>query len=54
MQLNCPPSAAIDSDATYDVLDTLVVEGLVAAYGMSVETVDQAQAAVARPPVATV
>jgi len=53
VQLHCPPSEVIESDATYDVLDALVEEELVAAYGVSVETVDQALSAIARPHVAT-
>ena len=54
VQLHCPPSAVIDADATYDALDTLVADGAVAAYGVSVETADQALAAIARPHVASV
>lgn len=54
VQLHCPPSAVLDRDATYDALDTLVDEGRVAAYGVSVETVDEALAAIARPNVASV
>jgi aryl-alcohol dehydrogenase-like predicted oxidoreductase len=54
VQLHCPPSAVIDADATYDALDTLVAEGAVAAYGVSVETADQALAAIARPHVASI
>ncbi len=54
VQLHCPPGATIDDDATYDALDRLVEEGGVASYGVSVETVDQALSAIARPHVATV
>src|SRR6195952_1761879 len=54
VQLHCPPSAVIEADATYDALDALVDDGAVAAYGVSVETVDQALAAIARPHLATV
>jgi aryl-alcohol dehydrogenase-like predicted oxidoreductase len=54
VQLHCPPSAVIDSDATYDVLDTLVDEQVIAAYGVSVETTEQALSAIARPHVASV
>ncbi|MCY7401683.1 MAG: aldo/keto reductase [Nocardioides sp.] len=54
VQLHCPPSAVVEDDATYDVLDTLVDEGVIAAYGLSVETADQALAAIARPHVAAV
>src|SRR6478735_4558145 len=54
VQLHCPPSATIDDDATYDALDTLVEEGAIAAYGVSVETCAQALSAIARPRLATV
>jgi aryl-alcohol dehydrogenase-like predicted oxidoreductase len=54
VQLHCPPSEVIDDDATYDALDTLVDEGVIAAYGVSVETADQALSAIARPNVASV
>src|SRR4051794_40023799 len=54
VQLHCPPSATIDADATYDDLDTLVAEGAIAAYGVSVETCDQALSAIVRPNVASI
>lgn len=54
VQLHCPPSAVIDADATYDALDTLVADGAIAAYGVSVETADQALSAIARPHVASI
>jgi aryl-alcohol dehydrogenase-like predicted oxidoreductase len=54
VQLHCPPSAVIDADATYDALDTLVDEGAIAAYGVSVETCAQALSAIARPHVASI
>ena len=54
VQLHCPPSEVIDDDATYDVLDRLVEEQVIAAYGVSVETADQALSAIARPHVASV
>jgi aryl-alcohol dehydrogenase-like predicted oxidoreductase len=54
VQLHCPPSAVIDRDATYDALDDLVDRGAIAAYGLSVETVDEAMSAIARPHVASV
>ncbi len=49
VQLHCPPSAVIDDDATWDSLDQLVSEGVIAAYGASVETMDQALSALRRP-----
>lgn len=54
VQLHCPPSAVVEDDAVYDALDTLVDEGVMAAYGVSVETCDQALAAIARPGTASV
>jgi len=54
VQLHCPPTAVIESDATYDALDELVSTGAISAYGVSVETVDQALAAIARPHVTNV
>ncbi len=54
VQLHCPPTAVVTSDEVYDALDTLVAEGAIAAYGLSVETCGQALAAIARPNVSTI
>lgn len=54
VQLHCPPTPVFARDDVYDALDTLVQEGRVAAYGVSVETVDEALTAIARPNVASV
>jgi aryl-alcohol dehydrogenase-like predicted oxidoreductase len=54
VQLHCPPTAVIEDDALFAALDELVEEGRIAAYGVSVETCDQALAAIARPGVATI
>ncbi|MEU3404595.1 aldo/keto reductase [Streptomyces sp. NPDC006670] len=54
VQLHCPPTPVFSSAAVYDALDTLVEEGRIAAYGVSVETCEEALAAIARPHVATV
>ena len=54
VQLHCPPTEVFSLDATYDALDTLVAEGRAAAYGVSVETVDEALTAIARPHVASI
>ena len=54
VQLHCPPSAVIDDDATYDALDALVADGVIAAYGVSVETTAQALSAIARPAMSNV
>jgi aryl-alcohol dehydrogenase-like predicted oxidoreductase len=54
VQLHCPPTAVYSDDRVYDALDGLVSDGSIAAYGVSVETVDEALTAIARPGVATV
>jgi aryl-alcohol dehydrogenase-like predicted oxidoreductase len=54
VQLHCPPTAVLSTDRVYDELDTLVAEGAIARYGVSVETVEEALAAIARPNVASV
>lgn len=54
VQLHCPPTAVIEADAVYDELDALVAEGRIAAYGVSVETTEQALAAIARPHVTNI
>lgn len=54
VQLHCPPTSVYSDDRVYDALDTLVDEGAIAAYGVSVERVEEALAAIARPHVASV
>ncbi|GAB4048370.1 aldo/keto reductase [Catellatospora paridis] len=54
VQLHCPPTEVYSDEAVYDALDTLVQEKRIAAYGVSVETCDQALTAIARPNVASV
>lgn len=54
VQLHCPPTEVFGADATYDALDTLVAEGRIGAYGVSVETCAEALTAIARPGVASV
>ena len=54
VQLHCPPTATYSTDRVFDALDTLVDEGRIAAYGVSVETVDEALTAIAREHVASV
>ncbi|MEU5862724.1 MULTISPECIES: aldo/keto reductase [unclassified Nonomuraea] len=54
VQLHCPPTPVYSSDAVFDALDTLVAEQRIAAYGVSVETCEEALTAIARPGVATV
>lgn len=54
VQLHCPPTSVYSDDEVFDALDTLVEEGVVANYGVSVETVEEALTAIARPNVASV
>ncbi len=54
VQLHCPPDAVYADDAVFDALDDLVDQGRIRAYGVSVETCEQALSAIARPHVATV
>ncbi|MBL7261971.1 aldo/keto reductase [Paractinoplanes lichenicola] len=54
VQLHCPPTPVFSSDAVYDALDTLVEEKRIRSYGVSVEKVDEALAAIARPGTASV
>lgn len=54
VQLHCPPTPVYSSDEVYDALDTLVEEERIAAYGVSVETCQEALTAIARPGVASV
>ncbi|GAB7003675.1 aldo/keto reductase [Nocardioides sp. AN3] len=54
VQLHCPPTAVYSDDEVFDALDTLVAEGRIRSYGVSVETVDQALTAIRRPGVASV
>ncbi|WDZ82242.1 aldo/keto reductase [Micromonospora cathayae] len=54
VQLHCPPTPVFHTDAVYDALDDLVAAGRIAAYGVSVETCEQALTAIARPGVASV
>jgi aryl-alcohol dehydrogenase-like predicted oxidoreductase len=54
VQLHCPPTAVFSDQAVYDALDSMVEDRRIAAYGVSVETCEQALTAIARPGVATV
>jgi aryl-alcohol dehydrogenase-like predicted oxidoreductase len=54
VQLHCPPDGVFANDAAFEALDAMVAEGRMRAYGVSVETCDQALAAIARPHVASV
>jgi aryl-alcohol dehydrogenase-like predicted oxidoreductase len=54
VQLHCPPDPVYSDDAVFAALDELVAEGHIGAYGVSVETCEQALTAIARPGVASV
>src|SRR5665647_101609 len=54
VQLHCPPAPVFSDPRVFDALDTLVQEQRIAAYGVSVETCEEALSAIARPHVATV
>ena len=54
VQLHTPPTPVFADDAVFDALDDLVDRKRIAAYGVSVETADQALTAIARPHVASV
>ena len=54
VQLHCPPEAVFHDDAVFDALDELVADGRIRAYGVSVETCDQALSAIARPALTSV
>jgi len=54
VQLHCPPTPVYATQRVYDDLDQLVEEGIIAAYGVSVETVAEALEALRHPHVATI
>jgi aryl-alcohol dehydrogenase-like predicted oxidoreductase len=54
VQLHCPPTAVYGDDAVFDALDAMVEDGRIRNYGVSVETVEEALQAIARPRLATV
>jgi aryl-alcohol dehydrogenase-like predicted oxidoreductase len=54
VQLHCPPTSVHSDQEVYDALDTLVEEGAIRHYGVSVERTDEALAAIARGNTATV
>jgi aryl-alcohol dehydrogenase-like predicted oxidoreductase len=49
VQLHTPPTPVYSTEAVYDALDTLVQEKRIAAYGVSVEKVDEALSAIEHP-----
>lgn len=53
-QLHCPPTPVYSDDRVFDVMDEMVADGWIRNYGVSVETVDEAMTALARPGVASI
>ncbi len=54
VQLHCPPTPVYSNQAVYDALDRLVDEQVIAAYGVSVERVDEALTALEHEHLASV
>jgi len=54
VQLHCPPDPVFEDDAVFDALDALVGDGVIRAYGVSVETCAQALSAISRDGVSSV
>ena len=54
VQLHCPPTAVYARPELYDALDTLVDDGRIANYGVSVEKVEEALEALRHPGVASI
>jgi len=54
VQLHCPPTPVYSNEAVFDTLDEMVEEGRMKAYGVSVETCEEALTSIARPNVASV
>ncbi|MEV7606557.1 aldo/keto reductase [Paenarthrobacter sp. NPDC089322] len=54
VQLHCPPTAVYSTGEVYDALDTLVSEGAIRNYGVSVERTDEALEAIKRGNTASV
>jgi hypothetical protein len=49
VQWHCPPQVTLDRQDMYDMFDTFTDEGLIAGYGVSIETVQQALDAITHP-----
>ncbi|MDQ0677058.1 aryl-alcohol dehydrogenase-like predicted oxidoreductase [Arthrobacter pascens] len=54
VQLHCPPTAVYSNAEVYDALDTLVSEGAIRSYGVSVERTDEALEAISHDGTASV
>lgn len=54
VQWHCPPTPTVEREGMYELFDAMVAEGLIAAYGVSVEEVEQARIAISHPNIASV
>jgi aryl-alcohol dehydrogenase-like predicted oxidoreductase len=54
VQLHCPPTAAYDDAAVFAALDAIQAKGKIAAYGVSVEKIEEARRAIRWPGVTSV
>ncbi len=54
VQLHCPPTAVYADPAVFAALETIKAKGKIAAYGVSVETVEEARTAILQPGVVSV
>jgi aryl-alcohol dehydrogenase-like predicted oxidoreductase len=54
VQLHCPPAAVYSDQRVYDALGSLVEDGAIAAYGVSVETVEEGLTALEHPGVQSI
>lgn len=54
VQLHCPPTAVYSDARVYDALEALKAKGKIAAYGVSVERIDEALEAIQHPGVVSV
>ncbi|MFN7224372.1 MAG: aldo/keto reductase [Paracoccaceae bacterium] len=54
VQLHCPPTAVYSDLSMFEALETIKAKGKIAHYGVSVETVDEALAAIQHPGVVSV
>ena len=53
VQWHCPPTDTLARESMYELFDGLVAEGVIAGYGVSVETVEQARVAISHPHIAS-
>ena len=54
VQLHCPPTSVYSGHEVYDAMETLKAKGKIAAYGVSVEKIDEAVEAIRHPGVVSV